>query len=140
MSPRDRLGNRYLVNFIDHRSNNCRVFLANSKDFAFLKFKHFLVSFEREIDSCARTGWRIQNTGRVLQNERGPTSSKQTINQGSNGKSERMHRTFMNMARSMVIASNLPLYFWGNAAEYATYILNRSRIKSNPNGVSQWNV
>nr|CCA24799.1 hypothetical protein PITG_16835 [Albugo laibachii Nc14] len=26
MTPRDRLGNRYLVNFIDHRSNYCRVF------------------------------------------------------------------------------------------------------------------
>ncbi|CAI5706596.1 unnamed protein product [Peronospora effusa] len=26
--PRDRLGNRYLVNFIDHRSNFCRVFLT----------------------------------------------------------------------------------------------------------------
>ena len=26
MTPRDRLGNRYLVNFIDHRSNYCRLF------------------------------------------------------------------------------------------------------------------
>uniref|UniRef100_A0AAV1U1K8 Uncharacterized protein n=1 Tax=Peronospora matthiolae TaxID=2874970 RepID=A0AAV1U1K8_9STRA len=48
MTPRDLLGNRYLDNFIDHRSNYCRVFLAKSKDVAALKFKHILVSFERE--------------------------------------------------------------------------------------------
>ena len=50
MTPRDRLGNRYLMNFIDHRSNYCRIFLAKSKDVAALKFKHFLVSFEREFN------------------------------------------------------------------------------------------
>ena len=38
MTPRDRLGNRYLVSFIDHRSNYCRVFLAKTNDVAALKF------------------------------------------------------------------------------------------------------
>ena len=47
MTPRDRLGNRNMVNFIDYRSNYCRV---KSKDVAELKFKHFLVSFEREFN------------------------------------------------------------------------------------------
>ena len=42
MTPRDRLGNRYMVNFIDHRTNYCRVFLAKSKDVAAQKFKHFM--------------------------------------------------------------------------------------------------
>ena len=50
MTPRDRLGNRYLVNFIDHRSNYCHVFLAKTKDAAALKFKYFLVQFEREFN------------------------------------------------------------------------------------------
>ena len=57
-------------------------------------------------------------------------------NQASNGKAERMHRTIMNMVRSMIFASNLPLSFWGDSAEYAAYILNRSRTKSNPGGIS----
>jgi hypothetical protein len=43
MTPRDRLGNRYMVNFIDHRKNYCRVILAKSKDVAAQKFKHFMV-------------------------------------------------------------------------------------------------
>ena len=50
MTPRYRLGNLYLVNFIDHRSNYCRIFLAKTKDAASLKFKHFLVIFEREFN------------------------------------------------------------------------------------------
>uniref|UniRef100_A0AAV1TQB8 Integrase catalytic domain-containing protein n=1 Tax=Peronospora matthiolae TaxID=2874970 RepID=A0AAV1TQB8_9STRA len=57
-------------------------------------------------------------------------------NQASNGKAERMHRTIMNMVRSMIFASNLLLSIWSDAAEYAAYIINRSRIKSNPGGVS----
>uniref|UniRef100_A0AAV1U906 GAG-pre-integrase domain-containing protein n=1 Tax=Peronospora matthiolae TaxID=2874970 RepID=A0AAV1U906_9STRA len=32
MMPKDRHGNRFLVNFIDHKSNYCRVFLAPTKD------------------------------------------------------------------------------------------------------------
>ena len=36
MTPRDRLGNRYLVNSIDHGSNYCRICLAKSKDAAAL--------------------------------------------------------------------------------------------------------
>ena len=28
MTPQDRLGNRYLINFVDHKSNYCRTFLA----------------------------------------------------------------------------------------------------------------
>ena len=36
------------------------------------------------------------------------------------------------MIRSMVFALSLLLSVWDDAAEYATYILNRSRSKSNP--------
>ena len=42
----------------------------------------------------------------------------------------------MNMVRSMVFASGLPLNFWGDAAEYAVYILNTSPTKGNIRHVS----
>lgn len=141
MTPRDRLGNRYLVNFVDHRSDYCRVFLAMSKDVAALKFKHFLASFEREFN-CRIHVLRTDGGGEYKTLDmfcKATGVSRQVSearNQASNGKAERMHRTIMNMVRSMVFASNLPLYFWGDAAEYAAYILNRSRTKSNPGGVS----
>jgi hypothetical protein len=42
-----------------------------------------------------------------------------------------MHRTIMNMVWSMIFACGIPLSFWGDAAEYAVYILNRSPSKAN---------
>lgn len=50
MTPKDRHGNRYLVNFVDHKSNYCRVFLAPNKDQAAKKFEHLLVFFEKRFD------------------------------------------------------------------------------------------
>jgi hypothetical protein len=40
-----------------------------------------------------------------------------------------MNRTIMSMVRSMMFACGLLLSFWGDAAEYAAYILNRSPSK-----------
>lgn len=42
-----------------------------------------------------------------------------------------MHRTIFNMVRCMIFDSALPTSFWSDAAEYATYILNRSSSRSN---------
>ena len=61
-------------------------------------------------------------------------------NHASNGKAERMHRTIMKKVRSMLFASNLPKTFWGDAAEYASYILNRSRNKPNLRGASPMEI
>ena len=47
MTPQNRLGNRYIVSFIDHKSNYCRVFLARTKDAAAKQFEAFLVHFEK---------------------------------------------------------------------------------------------
>lgn len=37
----------------------------------------------------------------------------------------------LNMTRCMLFATGLPLYFWGDAVEYATYVLNRSSCSAN---------
>uniref|UniRef100_A0AAV1V1Z5 Uncharacterized protein n=1 Tax=Peronospora matthiolae TaxID=2874970 RepID=A0AAV1V1Z5_9STRA len=137
MTPRDRLGNRYMVNFIDHRSSYCRIFLAKSKNAAALKFKLFMANFEREFNCkvhVLRTdgGGEYKTLDIFCSSEGVLRQVSEAKNQASNGKAERMHRTVMNMVRSMIFASNLPLSFWGDAAEYASYILNRSKTKSNP--------
>ncbi len=41
ITPTDRSGNRYMVNFIDCKTNYCRVVLAKTKDQAAKKFEHF---------------------------------------------------------------------------------------------------
>ena len=47
-----------------------------------------------------------------------------------NGVSERRNRTLLDMVRSMMSLTNLPLSFWGYALETATFTLNRAPSKS----------
>uniref|UniRef100_A0AAV1U951 Reverse transcriptase Ty1/copia-type domain-containing protein n=1 Tax=Peronospora matthiolae TaxID=2874970 RepID=A0AAV1U951_9STRA len=46
----------------------------------------------------------------------------------------------MNMARCMIFASGLPLNIWGDAVEYAAYILNRAPTNSNAERMSPMKV
>uniref|UniRef100_A0AAV1UJ54 Uncharacterized protein n=1 Tax=Peronospora matthiolae TaxID=2874970 RepID=A0AAV1UJ54_9STRA len=120
MTPRDRLGNRYMVNFIDHHSSYCRIFLAKWKDAAASKFKLFMANFEREINCkvhVLRTdgGGEYKTLDIFCSSEGVSRQVSEAKNQASNGKAERMHRTVMNMVR-----------------KYASYKLNRSKTKSNP--------
>ena len=145
MTPCDCLGNRYLVKFIDHQSSYCCIVLAKSKDASALKFKHFLVTIEREFNCnvhVLRTdgGGRYKTLDGLFLTTGVSRQVSEARNQASNGKAERMHRTIMNMVRSMLFASGLPKTFWGDAAEYASYILDRSRTKANLHGVSPMEV
>src|SRR5438128_3962952 len=47
-----------------------------------------------------------------------------------NGVSERRNRTLLDMVRSMMSLTELPLCFWGYALEIATFTLNRASSKS----------
>jgi transposase InsO family protein len=46
-----------------------------------------------------------------------------------NGVAERRNRTLMDMVRSMMAYSDLPLSFWGEALHTAVYLLNHSSSK-----------
>jgi len=137
MTPRDRLGNRYMVNFVDYKTNYCRIFLAKTKDQAAKYFQHFITWFEREFNCKVRVlrtdGGGEYRTVDLFCSSTGIARKKTEANSSaSNGKAERIHRTVMNMARSMIFASQLQLIFWGDAAQYASYVLNRSPSRSNP--------
>ena len=47
-----------------------------------------------------------------------------------NGVSERRNRTLLDMVRSMMSLTDLPLSFWGYALETAAFTLNRAPSKS----------
>ncbi|KAE9302953.1 hypothetical protein PF001_g13775 [Phytophthora fragariae] len=141
MTPRDRLNNRYMVNFVDHYSNYCRVFLARTKDAAAKQFEHFLVFFEKQFNCrihVLRTdsGGEYQNVDLFCKQTGVARQRSEARNQSSNGKAERMHRTIIIMARCMIFACGLPLNFWGDAVQYAAYILNRAPTNSNPGRAS----
>ena len=50
-----------------------------------------------------------------------------------NGIAERRNRTFLEMVRSMMSYSTLPVSFWGYALKTAMHILNLVPSKSVPN-------
>ena len=49
-----------------------------------------------------------------------------------NGVAERRNKTLMNMVRSMLANSNLPLFLWTEALKAAVHILNRVPSKFVP--------
>uniref|UniRef100_A0AAV1V2L8 Uncharacterized protein n=1 Tax=Peronospora matthiolae TaxID=2874970 RepID=A0AAV1V2L8_9STRA len=145
MTPRDRLGNRYLVNFVDHKSNYCRVFLARTKDAAARQFEAFLVHFEKlfgfKVHVLRTDGGReYANVDLFCERTGVARQVSEARNQASNGKADRMHRTVLNLARSMMFACALPLMFWGDAVLYAVHILNRSPTRANAKRASPLEV
>uniref|UniRef100_H3GWD4 Integrase catalytic domain-containing protein n=1 Tax=Phytophthora ramorum TaxID=164328 RepID=H3GWD4_PHYRM len=145
MTPNDRLGNRYMVNFVDFKSNYCRVFLARTKDAAAKLLDHFLVYFEKAFDCkihVLRTdsGGEYEKVDLFCKRTGVARQRSEARDQSSNGKAERMHRTIMNMERCMIFTCGLPLRFWGDAVQYAAYILNRAPTNSNPGRASPLKV
>jgi hypothetical protein len=137
ITPVDREKNRYLVNFVDHKTNYCRIFLAKTKDEGAKKFLNFVGHFERRFDcriQVLRTdgGGEYVNVDLFCAKNGIARQRTEADNPASNGKAERMHRTILNMARCMIFNSRLPMHFWGDAVQYAAYVLNRSPCKSNP--------
>ncbi|POM67312.1 Rve domain containing hypothetical protein, partial [Phytophthora palmivora] len=125
MTPLDRRGNRYMINFVDYSTNYVRVFVAKNMVNATKMFEHFLVYFEKRFNCrihVLRTdgGKEYVNVDPFCKSTGVRRQISEAENQASNGKAERMHRTVLNMARCMLFASGLPLHFWGDAVEYAT--------------------
>ena len=81
-----------------------------TKDEDAKKFELFLVFFERQFESrvhVLRTdgGGEYSNVDRFCKRTGVARQISEARNQALNGKAERMHRTVLNMARSMIFAS-----------------------------------
>ena len=127
MTPKDRRGNRYMINFNDYSTNYVRVFVAKNKVEATKNFEHFLIYFEMRFNCrvhVLRTDGSkaYANVDPFCMSAGVKRQVSKADNQASNGKAERMHRTILNMPRCMLFASGLPLYFWGDAVKYAAYV------------------
>ncbi|OWZ22593.1 LOW QUALITY PROTEIN: hypothetical protein PHMEG_0002670 [Phytophthora megakarya] len=122
VTPRGGRGNWYLVNFVNHKSNYCRIFLTKTKGQAGMHFEHFLIHFEK-LFLCKVHVLRTDG-GAKYNNTAGVTRQKSEVKiQVANGKAERMHRTVMNMLRVRV---GTPLNYWEDAADSA--VLNTRSV------------
>lgn len=139
MSVQARGGFEYFVTFTDDYSRYGYIYLLRRKSECFEKFKEFKAVTEKQHGKYIKS-LRSDRGGEYLSREfiaylteQGITSQLSAPGMPQqNGVAERRNRTLMEMVRSMMSYSDLPISFWGYAIETAAYILNLVPSKSVP--------
>ncbi|KAJ9561764.1 hypothetical protein OSB04_006924 [Centaurea solstitialis] len=119
----DQGGYRYFITFTDDFSRNGYVYLIRHKSETFEKFKEFQNEVQNQLDRKIKFLSHLRECGIVSQLT--PPYTPQM-----NGVSERRNRTLLDMVRSMMCHSTLPVSFWGHALETAENILNKVPTES----------
>ena len=136
--PSTRAKNKYFVTFIDDFSRYCYVYLINTKDEVFKKFKTYKTEVENQLERKVKK-LRSDRGGEYTLNDLSTFCEEHGIihevtppySPQSNGIEERKNRTLMDMVNSMSISSGLPENLWGEAILSACFILNRITVKEN---------
>jgi len=139
MNIKARGGYEYYVTFIDDYSRYGYVYLLHHKSETFDKFREFRAEVEKQLGKPIKalrsdrggeylsdefTGYLLENG--ILSHLTAPGTPQQ------NGVAERRNRTLLDMVRSMMSYSTLPISFWGYALQTACYLLNNVSTKSVP--------
>jgi hypothetical protein len=134
-----RGGFSYFITFIDDYSRYGYIYLMKYKSESFEKFKEYQIEVENQLERSIkilrsdRGGEYLSDDFQTHLREKGIIS--QLTPPGTpqlNGVAERRNRTLLDMVRSMMSISELPISFWGYALETSVYILNRIPTKSVP--------
>ena len=137
MSSQARGGYEYFVTFTDVASRYGYVYLMRHKSETFEKFEEFRHEVEKQTGKSIKT-LRSDHGGEYLSNEfldylKEYGILSQWTPPGTpqlNGVSERRNRTLLDMVRSMMSCTELPISFWGYALNSAILILNKVPSKS----------
>ena len=141
-------GAKYFVTFIDDYTRCCAVYFMKHKSELFDKFKEFEATTTNEVGKAIGT-LRTDNGGEYLSTEfqnylkvKGirheltvPHSPQQ------NGVAERMNRTLVESARSMIAHAGVSNIFWAEAISTAAYVRNRlptTALKENETPYERW--
>lgn len=123
---------RYFVTFTDDYSRATMVYCIERKSEASDKFEEFATMSEA-LHSCKIAKLRVDNGGEYTRKEWQNSCVKRGIkldytvafNPEMNSVSERVNRTLMDKARTMLLASGLEKKFWPEAVLAANFIKNR---------------
>ncbi|GJX83504.1 retrotransposon protein, putative, ty1-copia subclass [Tanacetum coccineum] len=126
-----RQGARYFITFTDDYSRYGYVYLFKHKHDVFETFKVFKNEVENQLGNTIK-GLRSDRGGKYISQELKDYLKACGIVQQltssytpqRNDVSERRNRTLLDMVRSMMNLTTLPLFFWDYALESATRILN----------------
>jgi hypothetical protein len=127
---------QYFVTFIDEYSRYTEVYFLKSKDEVMEKFKQY-------VNQVEKLGKRVKN----LRSDNGGEYCSKAFDEylkakgithqttvpycpEQNGIAERMNRTLVEAARSMMFHAGMPKEFWAEAIHTASYVHNRSPTSS----------
>ncbi len=127
---------QYFVTFIDEYSRYTEVYFLKSKDEVLEKFKQY-------VSQAEKLGKRVKN----LRSDNGGEYCSKVFDDylkakgithqttvphcpEQNGIAERMNRTLVEAARSMMFHAGMPKEFWAEAIHTAAYVHNRSPTSS----------
>ena len=128
-----RGGYRYFLTFTDDLSRYGYIYLMKHKSETFEKFKQFQSEVENHRNKKIKFlrsdrggeyltyefGSHLRQCGIVSQLTLSGTPQRNSVY-------ERRNRTFLDMVRSMMSLTDLPLSFWGHALETTALTLNRA--------------
>ncbi|KAJ9546753.1 hypothetical protein OSB04_019296 [Centaurea solstitialis] len=132
-----RGGYRYFITFTDDFSRYGYVYLMRHKSESFERFREFQNEVQNQLGRKIKF-LRSDRGGEYLSDEFDNHLMECGIvsqltppyTPQMNGVSERRNRTLLDMVRTMMCHSTLPMSFWGHALETAAHILNRAPTKS----------
>ncbi|OBZ71294.1 Retrovirus-related Pol polyprotein from transposon TNT 1-94 [Grifola frondosa] len=142
MQTTARGGYRYFCTFVEGYSGNVTVKLLKSKDDEVVQFVAYARRSKLETGKPLKI-LRTDGGGEYVNKKLEAICIVEGIHHEQtnaytpqeNGKAERMNRTLMEMARTLLKESGLPNSYWGDAVLYAAYIVNRtpsSAVKPGP--------
>ena len=140
MSTQEKGGYEYFITFTDDYSRYGYVYLMRRKSKAFEKFKEFRAEVENQLGKRIKAIRSDRGGEYLLRDFKDYLTQNGIVSQltapgtpQQNGVAERRNRTLLEMVRSMMSYSTLPVSFWGYALKIAMHILNLVPSKSVPN-------
>lgn len=134
--PMDKIaidGSRYFVTFTDDFTHLTVTYLMKNKSETFNKFREYhemaTAHFNTKLSILRsdRGGEYLSDVMKSFCKEKGVVlETNAAYNPESNGLAERINRTLVEKARSMLIDAHLPRNLWGEAVIASTYLTNRS--------------
>lgn len=132
-----RVGFQYFITFTDDLSRYGYIYLMRNKAQSFERFKEFQNEVQNHTGKTINF-LRSDQGGEYLSHEYSDhLKSCEIVPQLTppgtpqwNGVSERRNQTLLDMVRSMMSQTDLPLYFWGYARETAAFTPNCVPSKS----------
>ncbi|KAK4404406.1 Retrovirus-related Pol polyprotein from transposon TNT 1-94 [Sesamum angolense] len=137
LNTQARGGFSYFIIFIDDHSRYGYVYLMRNKFEAFVRFKEFRLEVENQTDRKIKTlrsdRGREYLSGEFIDYLKENGIVSQWAPPGTpqlNGMAKRRNRTLLDMIRSMMSFTELPLSFWGYVFETVARLLNIASSKT----------